>query len=73
MMADYLTEQYPGIPHFILGHSMGSFVTRCLLQKANNKFAGAIITGTGGPLAGIDLLIGYLSLATAIAPRHRTF
>ncbi|WP_312298124.1 alpha/beta fold hydrolase [Chryseobacterium sp.] len=73
MMADYLTEQYPGIPHFILGHSMGSFVTRCLLQKASSKFSGAIITGTGGPLAGIDVLRGYLSLATAIAPRHRTF
>ncbi|WP_241331605.1 alpha/beta fold hydrolase [Chryseobacterium arthrosphaerae] len=73
MMADHLAEQYPGIPHFILGHSMGSFVTRCLLQKASSKFSGAIITGTGGPLAGIDVLRGYLSLATAIAPRHRTF
>lgn len=73
MMADHLAEQYPGIPHFILGHSMGSFVTRCLLQKASSKFSGAIITGTGGPLAGINILRGYLSLATAIAPRHRTF
>ncbi|SMO83869.1 Lysophospholipase, alpha-beta hydrolase superfamily [Chryseobacterium rhizoplanae] len=73
MMADYLAEQYPNVPHFILGHSMGSFITRCLLQKASSKFSGAIITGTGGPLPGIDLLRGYLSLATAIAPRHRTF
>lgn len=73
MMADYLAEQYPNVPHFILGHSMGSFITRCLLQKASTKFAGAIITGTGGPLPGIDILRGYLSLATAIAPRHRTF
>ncbi|CAI8903100.1 alpha/beta fold hydrolase [Chryseobacterium sp. IT-36CA2] len=73
MMADYLAEQFPDVPHFILGHSMGSFITRCLLQKASSKFAGAIITGTGGPLPGIDLLRGYLSLATAIAPRHRTF
>lgn len=73
MMADYLAEQYPDVPHFILGHSMGSFITRCLLQKASSKFTGAIITGTGGPLPGIDILRGYLSLATAIAPRHRTF
>lgn len=73
MMADYLAEQYPDVPHFILGHSMGSFITRCLLQKASSKFSGAIITGTGGPLPGIDILRGYLSLATAIAPRHRTF
>ncbi|UKB78500.1 alpha/beta fold hydrolase [Chryseobacterium sp. MEBOG07] len=73
MMADHLAEQYPEVPHFILGHSMGSFITRCLLQKACSKFAGAIITGTGGPLPGIDLLRTYLSLTNAIAPRHRTF
>lgn len=73
MMADHLAEQYPNIPHFILGHSMGSFITRCLLQKASKKFAGAIITGTGGPLPGIDILRGYLSLANMMAPHHRTF
>ncbi|MBB6329116.1 alpha-beta hydrolase superfamily lysophospholipase [Chryseobacterium sediminis] len=73
MMADHLAEQFPEVPHFIMGHSMGSFITRCLLQKASNKFAGAIITGTGGPLPGIDLLRAYLSLTNAIAPHHRTF
>lgn len=73
MMTDHLATQYPDVPHFILGHSMGSFVTRCLLQRAGDKFSGAIITGTGGPLAGINLLKGYLSLANTIAPRHRTF
>lgn len=73
IMADYLAKQFPDVPHFILGHSMGSFITRCLLQKASNKFSGAIITGTGGPLSGINILIAYLSLANAISPRHRTF
>ena len=73
MMADHLAAQYPDVPHFILGHSMGSFVTRCLLQKASSKFTGAIITGTGGPLPGIDVLRGYLSFANMIAPHHRTF
>lgn len=72
-ISKHLMDQYPDVPHFILGHSMGSFITRCLLQKASGKFAGAIITGTGGPLPGIDLLRGYLSLANAIAPRRRTF
>lgn len=72
-MSKHLMDQYPNVPHFILGHSMGSFITRCLLQKMSGKFAGAIITGTGGPLPGIDLLRGYLSLTNAIAPHHRTF
>lgn len=73
MMADHLSEQFPGVPHFILGHSMGSFITRCLLQKASDRFSGAIITGTGGPLPGINILRAYLSLANIVAPRHRTF
>lgn len=73
MMADHLSEQYPDVPHFILGHSMGSFITRCLLQRASKKFAGAIITGTGGPLPGIDFLRAYLSFANLLSPRHRTF
>ncbi|SIT23704.1 Lysophospholipase, alpha-beta hydrolase superfamily [Chryseobacterium ureilyticum] len=73
MMADHLAAQYPDVPHFILGHSMGSFVTRCLLKRASKKFAGAIITGTGGPLPGIDVLRRYLSFANMIAPHHRTF
>lgn len=73
MMADHLAKQFPDVPHFILGHSMGSFITRCLLQKASNKFSGAIITGTGGPLPGINVLKCYLSLANAFVPRHRTF
>lgn len=72
MMADYLSGKYPDVPHFILGHSMGSFITRCLLQRSSQNFTGAIITGTGGPLPGISLLKGYLSLANFIAPHHRT-
>lgn len=72
-MSEYLHQQYPDIPHFILGHSMGSFVTRCLLQRAGNKFTGAIIVGTGGSLAGINLIKSYLSLANKIAPYHPTF
>ncbi|WP_223605867.1 alpha/beta fold hydrolase [Chryseobacterium sp. OSA05B] len=72
-MGDYLIQQYPAVPHFVLGHSMGSFVTRCLLQRAGGKFNGAIITGTGGPLAGINLINGYLSLANKIAPHYSTY
>lgn len=72
-MSDYLIKQYPDVPHFVLGHSMGSFVTRCLLQRASNKLTGAVIVGTGGPLAGINLIKGYLSLANKIAPHYPTY
>ncbi|ASK32210.1 alpha/beta hydrolase [Chryseobacterium sp. T16E-39] len=73
MMSNHLASQYPEVPHFVLGHSMGSFVTRCLLQRMGNQLAGAIIVGTGGPLAGITLLNTYFSIANKIAPHQKTF
>lgn len=72
-MSEYLHEQYPDVSHFVLGHSMGSFVTRCLLQRSSSKFTGAVIVGTGGPLAGISFIKGYLSLANKIAPHYPTY
>lgn len=72
-MSRHLMDQYSNVPHFILGHSMGSFITRCLLQRMGNQFAGAIITGTGGSLTGINLVTTYFSLANKITPHKRTF
>ncbi|WP_419868432.1 alpha/beta fold hydrolase [Chryseobacterium sp. CT-SW4] len=71
-MSQYISDQYKNVPHFILGHSMGSFITRCVLQKNSPKLAGAIITGTGGSMTGIGLLKGYFSLANAVASHKRT-
>lgn len=40
-------ESYPDLPYFILGHSMGSFLTRQYLARYGEGLAGAIIMGTG--------------------------
>lgn len=40
-------EQNIGIPYFILGHSMGSFITRNYLFRYGKGIDGAIIVGTG--------------------------
>ena len=40
-------EQYPGVPYIILGHSMGSFITRNYLLRYGSGINGAIIVGTG--------------------------
>ncbi len=40
-------EDYPGIPYVILGHSMGSFITRNYLFRYGTGIQGAIICGTG--------------------------
>lgn len=43
----YIKETYPAVPNFILGHSMGSFITRRYLTKYGDKVHGAVIVGTG--------------------------
>ena len=40
-------EQFPGLPYLMLGHSMGSFVTRCYLQEHGGGLSGAVLSGTG--------------------------
>ena len=40
-------KRFPGVPYYILGHSMGSFLTRCFLIQYGKEVDGAIIMGTG--------------------------
>jgi alpha-beta hydrolase superfamily lysophospholipase len=40
-------KKYPEVPYFILGHSMGSFLTRQYITMYGEGLAGAIISGTG--------------------------
>ena len=40
-------RQFPNLPYFLLGHSMGSFLTRTYLIRYPGTVDGAIIMGTG--------------------------
>ena len=71
-MAAYLASAFPGVPHFILGHSMGSLVARCLLQQAGGQFAGAVLMGTAAATPGASLARALLRGLNKLAPRHRT-
>lgn len=54
------TEQkYPGVPYFMLGHSMGSFLLRQYLGMYGAGLSGAVIMGTGHQ-PGIVLASGKL-------------
>lgn len=44
-----LKQRFPALPHFLLGHSMGSFIARLYLSAHGDALDGAIIMGTGGP------------------------
>ena len=43
---DMVREKYPKIPYFIMGHSMGSFITREYIARYGEDLSGAIIMGT---------------------------
>ncbi len=51
-MKKVLDEKFPNIPHFLMGHSMGSFLARIYLSKYRDRWNGAIFTGTAGGLMG---------------------
>ncbi len=37
---------YPGVPYFMLGHSMGSFILRTYVQKNEAGLSGVVLSGT---------------------------
>ena len=44
-------EEYPGLPYYLMGHSMGSFIVRNAAANYPDLMDKLIIMGTGGPLA----------------------
>lgn len=40
-------ERFPGVPYYIIGHSMGSFILRNYLFRYGKGIDGAVIMGTG--------------------------
>ena len=46
-LMNIMKEENPDMPYFILGHSMGSFLTRQFITMYGNEINGAIISGTG--------------------------
>lgn len=59
-------EKYPGVPYYILGHSMGSFIMRNYLFRYGKGIDGSIIMGTGmqpkGMVLGLKLMSGCACL-----------
>ena len=53
-------ERHPGLPYVMLGHSMGSFLTRTYLIRWPGTLDGAVLSGTGqepAPLVALGRLL----------------
>ena len=72
-MNKYLHKTHPDLPVILLGHSMGSFISRLYVDKYPTAVSGLIIHGTGGPnpLVGVGKLLAK-ALRSIYGPRHRS-
>lgn len=54
-----MKKEYPDIPYFLLGHSMGSFVARNYITHYAKNIDGAILSGTSGKnsLCGVGIML----------------
>jgi alpha-beta hydrolase superfamily lysophospholipase len=70
----HMREEYPGMRVFVLGHSMGSMLTKLFLYQHPEQFDGVILSGVKAR-QGVELDVG-IQLARCIAglrgERHRS-
>lgn len=74
-MTKIIKEQYPNLPLYLWGHSMGSFFCRYYASLYGEELKGLIIEGTGGPnpLGGIGLGLCKLLIALKGAKKPSPF
>lgn len=62
-LALHATTQHPGVPHVLLGHSMGSLLARDYATRWGDELAGLVLSGTPAP-AGVVGRAGRALAAT---------
>lgn len=54
-LMDQAVERHPGLPVFLMGHSMGSFLSRSFIVRYGERLSGCIICGTMGKNPGVPV------------------
>lgn len=69
-----IKKQYPNVPYFLLGHSMGSFMARRYLMKYGRELTGALLLGTGNqPISALKVGLGLVEITKRIyGERYRS-
>lgn len=63
--------EYPGLPLFLFGHSMGSFLAQYYIALYGQGLAGCVLSGTSGPMPAPLLMGGKLVAALGCAFKGR--
>ena len=69
IMADSLKARHPNVPHFVMGHSMGSFIVRNVLKHHAQNFTGAILMGTADANPLTKVLLPINKVLAKVAPK----
>ena len=70
-VTDRAREEQPGLPVFLLGHSMGSFLARGYAAQYGSELAGLVLSGTSGGAGAIGR-VGIFLAATQARLRGHT-
>lgn len=59
LLRQEMQKRYPGLPYFLFGHSMGSFITRFYVSRHAEGLSGYLCSGTSGhnPALGFGLML----------------
>ena len=62
-LTDIIKKENPGLPVFLLGHSMGSLIAQQYIQEWGSDIKGVILSGTFGGLPGLEETIALVEQA----------
>ena len=63
MVVDHAKSEHTGLPIFLFGHSMGSFLAQRAIQLWGNELGGCILSGSSGAMAGLNEMAPMLEMA----------
>lgn len=68
-----MKKNYPEVPYFIFGHSMGSMLARAFVTKCSKHIDGAVFCATSGGQSGTEGLLAAIDIAKLIqGDRHKS-
>ena len=60
VIKEYIQKRYPGVPLILFGHSMGTIISRALLQSDSKDFTKVVLSGYPNPMP-VGAIGGFLS------------
>lgn len=74
LVGEHARSEHPGLPLFLFGHSMGSFLARAHAMEHGDRLAGLVLSGTAGDPGVLGKVGGMLASTQARlrGRRHRS-